>query len=281
MKGTIQMSAKVSVIMGIYNCAGTLCEAIDSVLAQTFTDWELIMCDDGSTDNTFGIAMQYIEKYPDKFVLLRNGQNMGLNHTLNRCLEKAQGEYIARMDADDISLPERFETEVDYLDTHPEYAIVSTQMVFFDSDGDWGENHTIPEPSNKDFIRHSPVHCHAPCMIRSEAFRSVNGYSEDKRTFRVEDMDLWFRLYAKGYRGRNLEKSLYKMRDDRAAAARRSLGTRLNGAYVLFKGYKLMGFPAYTYGYIVIYVCLQIIKCAIPQSLYIKLRKKRLEINKK
>ena len=92
--------AKVSIIMGIYNCAATLPEAIDSILAQTFSDWQLVLCDDGSKDSTYTVAESYQEKFPNKIVLLQNERNMGLNHTLNRCLQIANGEYVARMDGD-------------------------------------------------------------------------------------------------------------------------------------------------------------------------------------
>ena len=108
----------ISIIMGIYNCAETLSDAIDSIIAQTYDNWELIMCDDGSTDNTYNIAQEYKERYPDKIVLLKNEKNMGLNYTLNKCLEVASGEYIARMDGDDISLPTRFEKEIGFLNEH-------------------------------------------------------------------------------------------------------------------------------------------------------------------
>lgn len=105
--------------MGIYNCAPTLSEAIDSIVNQTYDNWELIMCDDGSTDDTYRIAESYRQKYPDKVKLIRNRHNSGLNITLNHCLEYAKGEYIARMDGDDISLPQRFEKEFNFLETHP------------------------------------------------------------------------------------------------------------------------------------------------------------------
>ena len=111
---------KVSIIMGIYNCAPTLPEAIDSILAQTFSNWQLILCDDGSADSTYAVAKSYQERFPDKIVLLQNERNMGLNHTLNRCLQKADGEYVARMDGDDVSLPTRLEKEATFLDEHPE-----------------------------------------------------------------------------------------------------------------------------------------------------------------
>ena len=205
---------KVSIIMGIYNCADTLAEAIDSILEQTFLNWELIMCDDGSTDNTLWIANDYARRFPEKIIVIRNDCNCGLNYTLNHCLEYVRGEYIARMDGDDISLPERLKKENDFLDSHPEYAIVSSSMIFFDSGGDWGENQMIEIPQIRDFVFHAPFHCHAPCMIRKEAYMAVGGYTVDKRLLRFEDCNLWYKLYSKGYRGYNLQESLYKMRDD-------------------------------------------------------------------
>ena len=95
------MQKKVSIIMGIYNCADTLEEAVESILQQTYDDWELIMCDDGSMDSTYEIATRFSRQY-ENIIAFQNEKNMGLNYTLNKCLEKAKGEYIARMDGDDI-----------------------------------------------------------------------------------------------------------------------------------------------------------------------------------
>lgn len=266
--------AKVSIIMGIYNCATTLPEAIDSILAQTFTDWQLVLCEDGSGDQTYAIAAGYQERYPDKIILLRNERNMGLNYTLNRCLKAATGEYIARMDGDDISLPTRLEKEMAFLDAHPEYAIVSTPMIFFDEGGDWGRCYSIEKPTKQDFIKHSPVHCHAPCMIRQEAYRAVGGYTEDARMLRFEDVNLWYKLYAKGYTGYNLSEPLYKMRDDQAATRRRGLKSRMNGVYVTYIGFKLFKFPWYMYGYVAVDFLKHFIKGIMPEWLYLKFHKK-------
>ena len=126
---------RISVLMGIYNCAPTLAEALDSMLAQTYQNFKVILCDDGSKDNTVAVAQSYVSKYPDKFMLIRNERNMGLNYTLNQCHEYADTELVARMDGDDISLPERFEVEVNYLDTHPDCAVVSTPCTYFDEGG--------------------------------------------------------------------------------------------------------------------------------------------------
>ena len=99
---------RISVLMGIYNCASTLQEALDSLYAQTYQDFQIIMCEDGSTDSTYDIAIENQKKHSN-IIVLRNEKNMGLNYTLNRCLDKADTELIARMDGDDISKPKRFD----------------------------------------------------------------------------------------------------------------------------------------------------------------------------
>lgn len=272
----MDISRKVSIIMGIYNCADTLSEAIDSILSQTYTNWEFVMCDDGSKDDTYTVAKSYAEKYPDKFVLIQNDRNLGLNQTLNNCLKLVSGDYIARMDGDDISLPVRFEKEVQFLNDHPEFAIVSTPMIMFDETGDWGKTREpIKAPKITDFLYHTPFHCHAPCMIRREAYFDVEGYTVDPKLLRFEDCNLWFKLYGKGYRGYNLNEPLYKMRDGKDAIARRDAKTRMRGVYVLYTGFKLVNMPKKYYAVLII----EFIKCLIislmPRSVYKKLHKRK------
>ena len=192
-------SKKISILMGIYNCASTLNEAIDSIIEQTYPNWEFIICDDGSQDNSYEIAKEYEKADPERFMVIKNSENKGLNATLNRCLKIATGEYVARMDGDDLCDPTRFQKEADFLNRHPEYAIVSTHMTTFDEEGDWGCIRTMEYPQVKDFPTHVPMFCHAPCMIRRSAFLDVKGYTEDKRLLRVEDYHLWYKFYAKGY----------------------------------------------------------------------------------
>jgi glycosyltransferase EpsE len=218
---------RISVIMGIYNCAPTLADALDSLLEQTYQSFKVIMCDDGSIDNTLEVAQQYVDQHTGKFILIKNKRNMGLNYTLNHCLEYADTEYTARMDGDDLSLPHRFEQEIKFLDEHPEYAIVSGPMIHFDENGDFRISKGYGEVRKEDFINGSPF-CHAACMVRTTAYNAVNGYSVDNKLLRVEDYHLWIKMYAAGYRGYNLTEPIYKMRDDRNAIARRTLSNRIN-----------------------------------------------------
>ncbi len=260
---------KVSVIMGIYNCADTLQEALDSLLSQTYQDFEVIMCDDGSGDHTVQIAQQYVNQDPERFFLLQNKRNLGLNKTLNKCLNQARGEFIARMDGDDVSLPERFQKEVAALEAHPEFALVSTPMIYFDGSGDWKIGSAIEYPDKQDFIRHSPFFCHAACMIRKSVFLEVGGYSEDDRTLRVEDCHLWYKIYAHGYKGFNLLEPLYKMRDDEAAVKRRTIKSRMNGTYVKFVGFRMLKMPWYLYIYVVKSFFKNLLLGLMPKKIYL------------
>lgn len=258
------MKPNISVLMGIYNCVDTLSEAIDSILAQTCTGWELILCDDGSADGTYEVAHRYQQLYPEQIVLLKNDKNLGLNQTLNRCLEHARGQYIARMDGDDLSLPGRFEKELSFLEEHPDFDIVSCPMVYFDEHGDWGQGSAVELPQPRDFIHGTPF-CHAPCMVRTDAIRSVGGYSTDRRTLRAEDYDLWFRMYENGSRGCNLQQPLYKMRDDMDAYHRRKFRYCLNEAYVRFTGYRHLRLSLNAYPY----VLRPILVGLLPKRLYL------------
>lgn len=222
------MIPRISVIMGIYNCAPTLAEALDSLLAQTYQGFKVIMCDDGSADNTYEVAQGYVQRYPEKFILLKNRQNMKLAATLNHCLEYAGTEYVARMDGDDISLPTRFETEIKFLDTHPGYAFVSSPMIFFDERGDYRIGTAIECPAKEDFGKGVPF-CHAPVMMRRLALESIGNYTAEPRVERIEDYYLWYKFYHAGFIGYNLQAPLYKMRNGRDAFLRRKASDRWRG----------------------------------------------------
>jgi glycosyltransferase EpsE len=234
---------KVSVIMGMYNCEATLQEALDSLYNQTFQDFEIILCDDGSQDNTYDIA--YTNSLKHKNIhLLKNESNKGLNFTLNRCLSEATGAYIARMDADDISKPQRFEMQVNFLDNNPNFSIVSSAMEYFDENGTFKIGKVIEYPQATDVAKNTPF-CHAPCMIRKEAYDAVNGYTVSDKLLRIEDYHLWFKLYSKGFKGYNISIPLYRMRDDRNAKRRRKLKNRIRLAKMKIWGIKELGLPFY------------------------------------
>lgn len=264
------MCQKISIIMGIYNCDNTLSEAINSIINQTYTNWELIMCDDGSKDATYKVAEEYQNKYPEKIKLIKNEKNMGLNFTLNHCLEFADGEFIARMDGDDICDPTRFEKQIEFFKRHPDIAIVSSGMYLFDENGVWGKTNAESKPTNKSFIKTTPF-CHAAAMVRKEAYDAVGGYSVDKKLLRVEDYHLWMKMYAKGFRGMNIQEPLYSMRDDRNATLRRKFKYRLNAAYAEALVIKTLKLPIYNY----IFCLRSILLGLVPSKIYKIMHKKR------
>lgn len=182
------MSGKISVLMGIYNCADTLEQAVESIQNQTYLNWELILCEDGSSDHTYEVAQALAAK-DSRIVLLRNEKNLGLNATLNRCLGAATGEYIARMDGDDDCMPERFETQVAFLEAHPEFQIVSSAMTLFDETGEWGRAVCPEYPQPEDTVG-GTAFCHAAVLLKKSCMDEVGGYTEDPRMLRVEDVNL-------------------------------------------------------------------------------------------
>ena len=258
--------------MGIYNCEETLAESLDSLLNQSFRDFEVIMCDDGSIDNTLRIAKNYCDRWPERFKLILNEKNKGLNFTLNRCLSRATGEYIARMDGDDISLPQRFSLQVMFLDENPEFSIVSSPMLYFDETGVWGKGNSIEKPSKVDYIKGTPF-AHGPCMVRREAYEAVGGYTIDDSLLRVEDYHLWIKMGEKGLFGYNLQKHLYMMRDDKNAEKRRNFRGRLNEAHVKYLAFKKLKLP---YRYI-FFVVKPILIGVLPKVFYRYLHSNRLK----
>ncbi|MCP3761405.1 glycosyltransferase [Domibacillus sp. A3M-37] len=241
---------KVSVIMGIYNCEDTLKESIESIINQTYKNWELILCDDMSADRTYNIAKSYVCKYPDKIRLIKNDRNSGLAWSLNHCLEYVTGEYIARQDGDDLSVKDRFEIQVKFLEENKEYDLVGSKMISFDESGIKGiRGVPFDEPHICDLSK-STAFCHATIMSRSYVYRELNGYRVNQYTMRCEDVDLWFRFFAKGYRGYNLQEGLYMVRDDLDSYKRRTVKSYIYLMKVNYEGYRLVNMPKKHYIYL-------------------------------
>lgn len=261
----------ISVLMGVYNCADTVEEAIQSIIDQTVTDWEFIICDDGSADDTYETVRTIAEKEP-RIVLIRNERNMGLAPTLNNCLRIAQGTYTARMDGDDICSPDRFEKELAVLENDPDCAVVSCGMLSFDEGGIYGQSNYPERPGTTDFFRMSPF-CHAGCMMRKAVLLELGGYNEGDEVQRFEDYDLWYRLYKAGHYGRNLSEPLYSMRDDRQASKRRKFRYRISCTKLKYQMYKDFR-PGIRFLPLVLR---PVLKGLLPKWLYISLRRLKLQ----
>jgi len=237
------MRKKKSVIMRVYNNEATLSAALDSMLAQTYENWECVICDDCSTDGTAAILTRYAAKHPERFVLLRNEKNLKLAASLNRCLAFATGELVARMDGDDISLPARFETQVRYLEKHPDVDLMGTAMRRFSETGGLADIIYAPlEPNRFSLHNAIPFH-HATIMTYKRVYDALKGYVSLPRTVRAEDWDLWVRFFHAGFAGANSSEVLYLVREDEKALQRRTFHARWQNYPTARIGYRLLGYP--------------------------------------
>lgn len=184
----------VSVIMPVFNAESYLSEAVESILSQTFLDLELITIDDCSTDGSLAVLKSFAER-DTRVRLLENERNLGVTPTLNRGLKEAQGELIARMDADDISLPERLEKQIAFPQANPQIGLISGDAVAIDAEGaavDEDFSLTV-EPGYIKWLLHftCPI-THPAVMGRKALFEQAGGY--DPEILYAEDYDLWQRM---------------------------------------------------------------------------------------
>jgi glycosyltransferase involved in cell wall biosynthesis len=191
------MPPTVSVIMPVYNGERFLRTAIDSVLAQTLRDWELIVIDDASTDSTPDILASYCDP---RIRILRNEKNSKQAFCLNRGIASASGRYIATLDADDVSLPSRLEKQVDYLEAHPDVTLVASAAHFVDEVGsrfDFRAGGFGNCTANFMFTWICPT-IHSSNVFRVEAARPPNGYDEDPQFWWTDDYEFMARIAFHG-----------------------------------------------------------------------------------
>ena len=201
------MHPTVSILMPVYKTSQYLREAIDSMLSQTFADFELIVLNDCSPDN----AEEILNEYKDPRIVRYLGEkNVGLANVLNVGMQMAKGKYIARMDSDDLSAPNRLEVQVDYLERHPDIDLCSCGMTLFGAkDGTWVRE-SDPDKVRISTLFFSPI-LHASSVWRKEAFDN-NGLWFEQEMVPAEDYDLWCRALSCGLRLVNIPECLYLYR---------------------------------------------------------------------
>jgi glycosyltransferase involved in cell wall biosynthesis len=202
----------VTVVMAVHNGESTVAAAIESIRRQTYGDWDFMIVDDGSTDGTSDLLEK--EALADKRIsVIRNPFNRGLAPSLNIGWQRARGDVIARMDADDTSMPERFEKQVAFLTSHPEIDVLGTAKAAVDSAGrvvgygyrpEWHDDIAARMYKWNPFI-------HPSVMMRRRFLIDLGGYDEDERVRRAEDCDLWLRGYRR-FRYHNLQEPLIRYR---------------------------------------------------------------------
>ena len=199
------MVPKVSVLMSVYNGEAYLERSITSILSQTYRDFEFLIFNDASTDSTEAILKNV---HDPRIKVITNTVNLGLTRSLNKGIGIARGKYIARMDADDLSLPFRFEIQVGFLDSHPEYAILGSSYLLIDQEGRTLSLVKVPVDDSQ--IRENLLkqNCfgHGSVMMRREAVQRVGGY--DERFKCSQDYELWLRI-VEAFKASNIEEALY------------------------------------------------------------------------
>jgi len=200
---------KISIIMPLYNSAEYLKESIESILHQTYTDWEFIIINEfGSEDGSREIVEEYA-KADKRFILIQNNTRLGISESMNRGLDIAAGTYIARMDADDISLPQRFEKQVQYLENHPEIVMCGVKVEIFGSNPFEWKLETNTDKLSTDILFYSPsVH---PTVMIKKAFLDKYHICYNKQYHASEDYDLFAQICQYG-KIANLEEVLFRYR---------------------------------------------------------------------
>lgn len=206
---------KVSVIMSCYNSEKYIADCISSVLKQTFSDFEFIIIDDNSTDESLNI----IESFDDnRIILIKNNTNVGLTQNLNKGIEISKGEYIARIDSDDVCFPDRFQTQIDFLEKNDDISVVGSNAIMIDEYnkivGITDETLKPDDIRNKCYLQNPLLH---PSVMMRKQFISTNKYNELFKT--CQDFELWVRT-NKTYRFANIKKPLVFYRLNKMGATR-------------------------------------------------------------
>jgi glycosyltransferase involved in cell wall biosynthesis len=202
---------KITVLMPVFNGERFVREAVESIRSQTFSDFEFLIIDDGSTDSSLEIIATYNDP---RIRLVTNGENLGVTATLNRGIDLAVGEYIARMDCDDVSLPTRLAEEVAYLDRNPDCAMVAVMVAMIDEVGNdcvaWlDDRSTSTYKAMCRFLPRANCIAHPGIMIRKSI---LSRYRYNKLQRVAQDYDLWLRMFADGLVIAKLAEPLLKYR---------------------------------------------------------------------
>lgn len=242
------MKPEISVIIANYNSEKYIRKCLDSLIGQSFKNIEIIICDDNSSDDSVDIIESYQKQY-NNIILLRNETNIKAAASRNKCIDIAQGKYIAIQDADDFSEPSRLQKQLRFLQTNPQYDFVSTSAHLFCghvyvSKGVMSLGNKYP--TRWSFLWGMPF-VHPATMLKTSCVRGVCGYRVSDETRRGQDYDMFMRMYAKGYRGANLPEPLYWYRLDDNTVQRHASTKALDEFKVRKYGFKAMGLMPFGY----------------------------------
>lgn len=256
---------RVTVLMGVYNGLPHLERAMQSILAQTFEDWEFLIIDDASTDGSGDLIQRYAER-DARVVYQRNPTNRGLGAVLCAGVEMAKGEFVARMDADDISVPERLARQLAFFDEHPDIDIVGSCAVDVTEEGVPVRERRVPQRHDRivQLIWSCPI-IHPTVMFRRESILRVGSYAPGLR--RRQDYDLWFRCARGGLKFANIQQPLVHYLYSEQTLRRNNLRSAWQQVKMGIKGCRMINASALAY----IATSLPLLEAMTPGFLRMKL----------
>lgn len=263
----------VSVIMGVHNGERFLREAMESVLRQTYSNFEFVICDDCSDDGSSAILREYTQK-DCRIRVFRNETNLGLAASLNKCIALSQGSFLARMDCDDRSLPTRFEEQLRWLQAHPEVCALGSAVEYIDDHGRAFACSNIPTDRFYT-LEHAVRRCalvHPSVMMRKESVLTAGGYSVNALTTRAEDYDLWCKLCEQGEIIANTRQVLFQYREDSSNIVHRNYEHRIQEFQLKWYWIRRARRPLYE----LVYAVRPLLVGLLPLGLYKVLHRQKL-----
>lgn len=241
---------KISIIMSVKNGAKDLSKSIGSILQQTFKEWEFIICDDGSTDDTLSRLNEYAAK-DERFIILHHDQSTGLAQALNDCIAASHCDILARQDADDYSHPNRLDQQYKFVYEHPEYAVVGTGYYTVDEKCQiLKENYPKELPSALDQVKVG-LFMHPSWMMRKEKLAQVGYYTANKYTMRSQDYHLVMKILGAGMKLYNMQELLYYYTADSGTIKRSLNWNRVPGLmWIRWDAYRRNHLPLWCYAYV-------------------------------
>jgi glycosyltransferase EpsE len=258
----------VSVVMGTYNPTRIIYDAVHSILNQSFKEFEFIIYNDGSNDINSKEILKDISLLDKRIVLINSEINRGLAHALNECIKISKSNFLIRMDDDDISDLKRIEILFSQAQFNPTVSIIGTAANYFDEKGQWGKISPPFSPTINDILN-SRSFVHASTLIRKDHLEEVNFYSEGEIVNRLEDFDLWMKLYLQGRFGINIPSFLYHIREDEFAYKKRTLPFRIRELKIRIYYISKSGFSIFR----LLIIFKSILLIFMPIGVYKKIRK--------
>jgi len=263
----------ISVLMGVLyrrESVNLLERAIRSIQNQTYSNWELLICDDGSTET----AWQYLNEIAiqdERIHLIRGCKKTDLASKLNWCLAQAKGSYIARMDDDDWSDPQRFEKQLCALEYKPAIAFVGSNVRLRRDEHVAGVWELPEQPRVRDFLFVQPF-VHPTLMFRRKALEAVGGYCEEPRCLGCEDYDLLLRLYEAGFTGMNLQEPFLVYTLPAVGRKKRTMALRWNEGKTRYTRFKSLGLLPTAFPYVI----KPIVVGLVPERILERLKRTRI-----